>query len=107
MSDNNAQGIEVVNAFFRFARIPHQFPNSRRVTDQTAEVLDEALGRIQLCSSSMTWVPKPTGGRPDIRWLTRTLGKQFIRDIRSQELSRICGLAVMASLRTKIELTLE
>ncbi|WP_221796242.1 hypothetical protein [Oceanobacter mangrovi] len=62
----------VINGIYDVAGIKYQY--SGLVTEKTAAVVGDIVENIRSCSSSMSWVPRPTGGKATISWVIRNLG---------------------------------
>ena len=90
MNDENI--IKVINAFYKGAGIRKKFRGP--VNERVARIFGIMLTEAKKCSSSLSWIPTPTGGKATISWILRNFGKGMINRLKgSQYLT--CAKAVI------------
>lgn len=91
---------ETINALYEAGNVNYRFRGE--VSERTVTVLTDMVKKIQKCSSSMSWVPRPTG-RPSVSWAAKHLGKAFIRDLKKSKVHFICISPALRNYRTPLE----
>ena len=92
---------EIINTIYQAAGVKYKYRGA--VTEMTAEVLGKIISEIRSCTSSLNWVPRPTGGKATISWIVRNLGSSFARDLKKKNISLTCGRRVLLGLKTELE----
>lgn len=90
-----------INTFFKGAGIDKTFNGP--VNEKVAEVFGKMLTESTRCSSSLSWVPRPTGGKATISWVARNFSRSIRERMRdSQYLT--CAKTVIYKMMTELEM---
>lgn len=83
---------DAIQALYQGAGIQKRFTGE--VNEQVAEVFGTMLAEIRKCSGSLSWVPRPTGGKATMSWVARNLSRSTIERFRDS-VSLTCAKGVI------------
>jgi hypothetical protein len=101
MTDHTAVK-NAINAFYKAAGLNLTFEGD--VNARVAETFGEMIFATQKCSTALSWVPRPIGGKATISWIVRNFTQSVLRQIESKQ-SLTCAKEVVRNYRTKLQLS--
>ena len=90
-----------INYFYKGAGLKIKFTGS--INPKVAETFGKMIIETQSCTTALSWVPRPAGGKATISWIAKNLTKSALSQIETKQ-SLTCAKTAILRYKTPLHL---